>query len=337
MKLVTYTTAAHPEPARIGALVNKQTRIVDLQAAAATLSIGVDGALDDMISLIARGAEGRALVGDILQRSAEVPSAMISIDDVHLRSPVPVPNSIRDCMEFEQHLVQCMRMVVRRRCRPLFWLDRISQRCFGSGIIRVPAVWHERPVYYKGNRRTVVGTGHAIQWPDYTEQLDFELEFGVFVGVGGRNIDVAAAPHHIAGYAMFNDFSARDTQLREMQGKLGPAKGKDFETGNVIGPWLTTPDEVDAGNLSLEVRVNGQTWSRAETAEMKFSFAELIAYISREEALYPGDFIGSGTLPGGCGLELDRWIQPGDEVELAGGVLGTLRNRVIREGLEARF
>ena len=76
--------------------------------------------------------------------------------------------------------------------------------------------------------------------------------------------------------------------------------------------------------------MNGEEWARAQAGDMHFSFAALISYISQDETLYPGDLIASGTLPGGCGLETHRWLQPGDVVELDGGPLGTLRNRVVR-------
>jgi 2-keto-4-pentenoate hydratase/2-oxohepta-3-ene-1,7-dioic acid hydratase in catechol pathway len=329
MKLVTFEIIKEPGKPQIGALVENQTRVVRLAMAATALAIDDADALCDMIGLLARGQEGLALVRDIVRGSASVASAMLSVDQIRLLSPVPVPNSIRDCMEFERHVVQCMQTVVKSKFKPLYWLDQWSRRVTRRGLLRAPKVWRQRPIYYKGNRRSVIGTEQDVVWPSYARRLDFELEFGVFVGRGGRDIDAAVANDHIAGYALFNDFSARDVQLREMQGRLGPAKGKDFDTGNVIGPWLTTADEIDERELEVEVRVNGETWSRTATREMRYTFAELIAYISRDETLYPGDFIASGTVPGGCGLELDRWIQPGDTVELRGGPLGTLQNRVV--------
>jgi 2-keto-4-pentenoate hydratase/2-oxohepta-3-ene-1,7-dioic acid hydratase in catechol pathway len=104
----------------------------------------------------------------------------------------------------------------------------------------------------------VVGHGAEVIWPAATERLDFELEFGVFIGRGGKDIPESQATDHIAGYTIFNDFSARDVQLREMQGRLGPAKGKDFDTGNVIGPSLVTPDELaDPYGLAAEVTAMG--------------------------------------------------------------------------------
>jgi 2-keto-4-pentenoate hydratase/2-oxohepta-3-ene-1,7-dioic acid hydratase in catechol pathway len=203
------------------------------------------------------------------------------------------------------------------------------ERLFGRGFLRPPPVWYERPIYYKGNPNSVVGHDADIQWPSFSKRLDFELEFGIFIGKAGRNIPASKANEYIAGYSLFNDFSARDTQAAEMAGRLGPAKSKDFDTGNAIGPWLVTPEEVP-GEITLRARINGEEWSSGSSSEMHFSFPEIIEYISRDETLYPGDFIGSGTVPGGCGLELDRWLQPGDIVELEADSLGVLRNRIVR-------
>lgn len=124
-------------------------------------------------------------------------------DEVRLLSPILRPNSLRDCMAFEEHV----------------------ENSLGEEI---PDVWYEMPVYYKGNPDSVVGTGTAIEWPAYTDQLDYELELAAVIGREGRSIPAEEADSYIAGYTVFNDFSARDIQLREMQGNLGPAKGKDF-------------------------------------------------------------------------------------------------------------
>lgn len=334
MRLITFipqTNGPSIEP-EIGVCANDESHVVPLKSAALALGIDHDtGQLDNMNSLISQGSPGIALAREIADKATQagLPDLRLAPETIRFLSPVPIPNSIRDCMEFEQHLLQCTQTVVKWRAPPIYWLDRLSRQMFGRGFLRVPRVWHERPVYYKGNRRSVVGHAQPVLWPAYTGQLDFELEFGIFVGKGGKNISVSSAAEHIAGYCLFNDFSARDVQLHEMAARLGPAKGKDFDTGNSIGPWLTTPDEIDERALEFEIRVNGELWSRTNTAQMKFCFAELVAYISHEETLFPGDFIASGTLPDGCGLEMDRWIQPGDEIELGGGPLGRLRNRVV--------
>jgi 2-keto-4-pentenoate hydratase/2-oxohepta-3-ene-1,7-dioic acid hydratase in catechol pathway len=231
--------------------------------------------------------------------------------DVKLLAPVPRPASIRDTLSFERHLYNCIRK---------------------AGGERVPEMWYQIPIYYKGNTRTVIGPDEPILWPAYSERLDYELEFGIYIGKQGRNISADRAPEYIAGYTVFNDASARDAQQKEMPLSLGPAKGKDFDGGNAMGPCLVTPDELDVSNLKMTARVNGEIWSEGNTGDMYYSFPQIIEYISASETLYPGDFIGSGTPGSGCGLEQDRWLQPGDVIELEVEGIGTLRNRVIKEG-----
>ena len=250
--------------------------------------------------------------------------------DVRLASPVPRPGSVRDSMSFERHIIQATR---RAALGPLGRVDDLLERRVGprrSLAGRLNKAFYERPLYYKSNPRSVVGPDADVRMPHYTKRFDYELEWGIFIGTRGVDISASAARDHIAGYVVFNDFSARDIQMAEMRGRLGPAKGKDFDTGNAIGPWMVTPDELpDPYALTMSARVNGAEWSRGSTRDMHWSFEEIIAYISRAETLFPGDFIGSGTVGGGCGLELGVFLERGDDVELEVEGIGRLRNRVV--------
>ncbi|MGC6499960.1 MAG: fumarylacetoacetate hydrolase family protein [Henriciella sp.] len=231
---------------------------------------------------------------------------VFELDKVNLRAPLPRPSSIRDTLSFEQHMIN----FERRTGQP------------------TPQRWYDVPIYYKGNRHSVVGPEAEIEWPSYTDKLDFELEFGIVIGKKGRDIRKEDAASYIAGYTIFNDISARDTIVEEVSTKLGPAKAKDMDTGNVLGPWLVTPDELDADNLKMEARINGEVWSSGNSSDMYHKFTDIIAYISKNETLHPGDFIGSGTIANGCGDELERWIQPGDVIELEVEGIGILRNTI---------
>lgn len=223
------------------------------------------------------------------------------VDDVTLLAPVQRPNSLRDYMAFEKHV--------------------------HNSLGEVPDVWYELPVCYKGNADEVVGPGDDVSWPSYSEQLDLELEIAAVIGKRGTDVDAEDADEYIAGYTLFNDFTARDTQLEEMQSNLGPAKGKDF--ANAFGPALVTPEEVELATAEFRVEVSGDTWSTGTVGEMGHSFAEIVEYASRAETLYPGDVLGSGTVGTGCGLELGRFLDPGDEVTIAVEGLGELTNRVV--------
>jgi 2-keto-4-pentenoate hydratase/2-oxohepta-3-ene-1,7-dioic acid hydratase in catechol pathway len=141
-----------------------------------------------------------------------------------------------------------------------------------------------------------------------------------------RDLAPEDAAEAIFGYTIWNDMSARDVQARELPIGMGPGKAKDWDGSNVLGPCLVTADELGADGLRMSVRVNGETWGEASSAEMHHGFGDLIAYASRSQTLYPGEVIGSGTAPGGSGLELDRRLAPGDVLELEIEGIGVLRN-----------
>jgi 2-keto-4-pentenoate hydratase/2-oxohepta-3-ene-1,7-dioic acid hydratase in catechol pathway len=221
--------------------------------------------------------------------------------EVDLLAPVPRPNSLRDFMAFEEHV--------------------------RNTLGEPPDVWFEMPVGYKSNPDSVVGPGATVEWPDYSDQMDYELEVAAVVGTRGTEIPADEADEYVAGYTVFNDFSARDIQMEEMRGKLGPAKGKDFANG--LGPYLVTPDEVDVASAEMRAEVNGETWSEGTAGEMHHSFADIVAHVSQSETIHPGDVLGSGTVGTGCGLELGRFLESGDTVRLTIEGIGTLENEVV--------
>jgi len=271
----------------------------------------------DMLGYLKAGQRGRAALAEVDAHwtAGSTPAHLagwpvtFAETDVRLLAPLPRPNTLRDFSTFEQHQARVTR---------------------AKGNAEVPAVWYEIPVYWKANPENVVGPEAEICWPAYAEQLDYELEFGVVIGRAGRDIPKSQAAGYIAGYTIFNDISARDRQAKETVMTFGPAKGKDFDTSKILGPCLVTPDEFGTGSQRMTARINGEQWSEGRTGDMHWSFADLIAYVSESETLKPGDFLGSGACGTGCGLELGRWLQPGDVMELSVEGIGTLRNRVVR-------
>jgi 2-keto-4-pentenoate hydratase/2-oxohepta-3-ene-1,7-dioic acid hydratase in catechol pathway len=193
---------------------------------------------------------------------------------------------------------------------------------------KIPEAWYEIPAYYKGATAGFIGHEAEILWPSYTDVLDYELELGMIIGLDGYNIKKKDAYNHIFGFTILNDISARDIQRKEMQIRLGPAKGKDF--CSIIGPVITTVDEFDSAepNLLMTAKVNGVEWSRGYSGDSQFSWAEMIAHVAQDEWVRAGDLFGSGTVGTGCGLELDKWIKPGDVLELEIEGIGKLRNKV---------
>ena len=232
---------------------------------------------------------------------------IFNLSDVKLRAPLPHPTSVRDFYAFEQHVKKGF----EKRGEPM------------------PQEWYEMPVYYKSAHWSIIGPDENVHWPSFTEKFDYELELAIIIGKRGTNIPEAEAKNYIAGFTVMNDFSARDIQRKEMKVRLGPAKGKDFATA--LGPVLITPDELgDPYKLRMTAKINGELWSDGNSGSIYHSFEKMIAFASLEETLYPGDVIGSGTVGTGCGLELDRWVKPGDVIELEIENIGALRNKVVR-------
>jgi 2-keto-4-pentenoate hydratase/2-oxohepta-3-ene-1,7-dioic acid hydratase in catechol pathway len=212
------------------------------------------------------------------------------------------------------------------------------------GLEMIPA-WYDVPVFYFSNHLSLIGHDAPVHAPAGCAELDFELELGIVIGAGGRDIAVERAWEHVAGFTIINDFSARDLQRKEMSVGLGPAKGKDFATA--VGPWLVTREEfvdrLEGERLTLEMsaRLNGREISRGNVATLYHSIPKLIAHASRDATLYPGDLIGTGTVGTGCILELGPektggWLKPGDVIELEIERIGVLRNRIEGRLNEAR-
>jgi 2-keto-4-pentenoate hydratase/2-oxohepta-3-ene-1,7-dioic acid hydratase in catechol pathway len=308
MKLVTFVGADGQE--KPGALLDDKETIVDLFVH-----------FQNMLELIDGGE--KALMD--ARKEVESPSSTVALEDVALRAPVPVPRQVRDCMCFEKHVRQAFAQGAKMKAGVL------GQIAFSVGLVKVPEVWYSQPIYYKSNRFSVIGTEQDVIWPSFSQRMDFELEMGIVIGKQGKDIPKDQAKEHIFGYTIFNDMSARDAQFREMESRLGPAKGKDFDTGNVIGPWLVTPDEVgDPYNLTMVARVNGEEWGRGNSGDMYHKFEDVIAHVSASETIHPGELIGSGTVGDGCGLEHGRFLNPGDVIELEIEKLGILRNRLVK-------
>jgi fumarylacetoacetate (FAA) hydrolase len=231
-----------------------------------------------------------------------------ALEDVVLLAPVPEPPSVRDFYAFEGHA-------------------STGARLRGGELARE---WYEIPVFYFSNPASIQGPGQPVRRPAGSERLDLELEIAAVIGEGGQ----------IAGFTLFNDWSARDLQRREMAVNLGPAKGKDFATS--MGPWLVTPDElpIEDGRLQLTATasIDGREITRTTAAEQHWTWPQVVAQAAKETRLRPGDVLGSGTLNRGCLLELNadggidgqpRWLQPGDVVAIEAEGLGRLEAPIV--------
>lgn len=229
---------------------------------------------------------------------------------VRLKAPITVPRLIVDFSTFEEHV-------------------KMSFEKIG---LQIPEEWYQMPVGYKMNPFSVIGHEENILWPSYSQILDYELEFAVCIGKKAKNVPKEKAMDYVFGYTIANDVSARDIEFIELRAMpLGPLKSKDFDTATPMGPWIVTKDEIpDPHNLRMIARVNGETWSEANTKDMYWKIPDLIAHLSKDQTLYPGTFLLSGTPGKGCGLHLGKFISPGDVIELEIEKIGVLRNRVVK-------
>jgi len=331
MRLVTFQVAEGRSAA--GALVDGDTRIVDLQAAYMDRWSEPSPMLSSVLAMAETGEAALRLASDMIAGATRAGTNLIDRNGVRLCAPIPSPPQMRDFLCFEKHLVQAFQQGRIVRSKQFPDPEQAMADMETQGILSIPRTWYERPIFYHPNRLDVIGHDEDVLWPDYSTLMDFELEFGAYIGKPGRDISSEAADGHIFGYTIFNDFSARDEQIKDMPGQLGPGKGKDFDGANVMGPCLVTADELtDPYNLTMVVRVNGEEWGRGHSSEMRWRFADCIAHVSRSETLHSGEFLGSGTVGNGCGLEHMRFLANGDVVELEVETIGTLRNRVLRKG-----
>jgi len=230
------------------------------------------------------------------------------------------PPSVRDFVSFEQH---------------------IQGMIMGDGI-PFPDAWYGAPAFYFSNPNSLFATGAEIPVPPRAQRFDYELEVGAIIGKRGGDLTLEDARDAIAGYTVFNDWSARDLQGEDRKLGMGWAKGKD--TASTLGPWIVTADELEQyrdgeGRLDLQMTVwlNGEQMGTDTLASTAWTFEQMLVYASRGTALVPGDVIGSGTCGSGCLGEL--WgrsdprnpspLGPGDVVRMSVEHIGTIENTVV--------
>jgi fumarylacetoacetate (FAA) hydrolase len=270
--------------------------------------------LDDHLSAGLRVEALRAVVDRFAARSDD--DALLATSDLVFGPPILHPPSLRDFYAFERHV-------------GTMWARRGGE---------IPEAWFRLPIFYFSNVSEIRGPGDPVWAPAGSKELDYELEVAALVDTPARDLDAGRAEQVIGGYMVMNDWSARDLQREETTVRLGPAKGKDFATS--LGPWLVTPDELAdrrSGNgleLEMTATVNGTETSRGSWASVQFSFGQMLERASADVQLRAGDVLGSGTVGGGCLLEvreetLGRYLEPGDEVVLGIERLGELRSPVI--------
>lgn len=268
----------------------------------------------DMLSFI----DGHQGYFDIIaNKQLEEKGGEYAIDEVRLLAPLPNPRSFRDFVAFEQHMLN-------------------AGKAFGH---KVSEAWYEMPIFYFTNHHGIFGPDDDIKKPEKETKLDIELEMVCIIGKEGKDIKAEDADDYIFGYTVFNDWTARAIQKREMEVPLGPHKGKDF--ANAIGPCIVTKDEMKRysdghGRFDIKMlaRINGTTVCEGNYNTVYYTFPQMIERVTENNVrIMPGDILGSGTVGWGSLIEnnfsVHRPLEKGDVVELEIEGIGVLRNKVV--------
>jgi 2-keto-4-pentenoate hydratase/2-oxohepta-3-ene-1,7-dioic acid hydratase in catechol pathway len=325
MKLVSFEVATAIGPVvRIGAVVADRGYL-DLNAVYRHFLVSIDATPEaarriadavippSMVAFIQAGPVSLDVANQAIAHASgneigDGPQAWYAPESVTLLPPVPNPPMLRDFMAFETHLKNIYPKLGRE----------------------IPDEWYNMPIYYKGNVNSLGTHEQEVARPYDVPELDYEFELAFVIGKGGKDIAPEQAMDHVFGYMIYNDFSERTIQGREMSVGLGPAKGKDFHNAHVFGPYLVTKDEIpDPYNLQLTSRINGETISEENSGSIHWKIEDMISHASRNERIVPGEIFGTGTVGNGSGAERGVLLKPGDVIELEAMGLGLLRNRVV--------
>ena len=237
----------------------------------------------------------------------EISANSVPLDKVKLLAPVPRPRRNIFCVGRNYHA----------------HAKELSATVFKDNNAD-PNAW---PIVFTKVPECVTGPYEDVVLPTgVSEQIDYEAELLVIIGVEGKNISKAQAMSHVFGYSVVNDVTARDVQMRHQQWDLG----KSFDTFCPMGPWVVTADEFDSLNAHVKCWVNGELRQDGNSAHMIFDIPTLIETCSRGITLYPGDMIATGTPAGvGMGLKPPQYLKNGDKVRIEIDQLGFIENTFV--------
>jgi 2-keto-4-pentenoate hydratase/2-oxohepta-3-ene-1,7-dioic acid hydratase in catechol pathway len=294
MKLVTYSPLPAGQP-RPGILVDK--RIIDIPAA-----LGASDSTSTMLGIIRAGAP---LLEKLRALAAKKDATTVALADVKLHAPIPRPAKNVFCVGWN-------------------YLEHFEE---GARKLHDDRELPKHPVFFSKVPTAVNGPYDSIPFPaNVSTSMDWEVELGVIVGTGGKDITEADAMRHVFGYTVINDVSIRDVQRRH--GNQWH-KGKSFDGTCPMGPWIVTADEVDPENLRVTCRVNGVPKQDSSTKFLFFKLPRLIAELSAGMTLEPGDILSTGTPQGvGYARTPPEFLKPGDLLETEIESIGILRNPV---------
>lgn len=295
MKLATYSALPSGEP-RPGLVIDDK-RIVDIPAA-----LGADADTATMLGIIRAGAP---MLARLRALAAKPPAGAVSLADVKLHAPIPRPAKNVFCVGWN-------------------YLPHFEE---GAKKLQEDRKLPEWPVFFSKATTAVIGPYDTVPFHSHVStQCDWEVELGVIIGPGGKDITQADAMAHVWGYTVINDVSWRDLQRRH-GGQWH--KGKSLDGSCPIGPWIVTADSLDHTALAVACRVNGVTKQESNTKHMYFKVPRLIADLSAGQTLEAGDIISTGT-PEGVGFARTpaEFMKPGDLLETEIEGIGVMRNPI---------
>lgn len=314
MRLCTFSTDAF---SRHVGLAFPDQRLLDVSAA-----LPGDPRFATLLDVIQHEDDTLPMLRALLASMQMPQGCLHDLKDVRIELPYQPPQ-IRCFSVYEQHLKNAFRQVAAN----------VSPAAGAPAwAMQIPAAFYETPVYYKGVRLNLSGPGAPVQRPAPGTMLDYEAELAVVVGRGGKNIAASAAMAHVFGYVVFNDFSERAQLMKELRSGVGtgPAKGKDFDGSNSLGPWIVTADEIaDPHALDVTVRVNGQLRGQGSTSGMTHRIDRILSFASQNETLHAGELLATGCVPECAGVEHWRFLDDGDRVAVEIAGLGVLENTVV--------
>jgi len=241
------------------------------------------------------------------------------------------PLSFRDFMLYEKHAIDAARGYVKRFMPKAYRVTSLYESFTGKTFPRFKPehLWYEKPIYYMGNHLAFVPSGSRVQTPKYSKALDYELELGFVLDKHLFNATPEEAENAIGGFVVLNDFSARDVQRAEMTSGFGPQKSKHFLSS--MSDVMVTADEIlpQINELKGAVYINNTRVSSVSTAGMRYSLGQVLAHASRDEHLFPGELFGTGTLPGGSGMENGHWLKSGDQLRLTIDGIGEIQHQIV--------
>lgn len=321
LKLASFSSAQTGPGTRLGVVTSDSAGDERLIPVDLTLPDG--RRITDMSGWIAAHPDG----ADALTTWLDTEPESIPLSGAMLETPLSPVAALMDAGAAPRHLRQAavtlfsrsLPAPIRPVARPV--INAVAGRVLGKAL-------SEEALYDQRRPSSVTGSGVEIPWPPYTSFVDIEPELAIVVADVPLGADERTAAAQIVGYTVYNDVSARDVQLKEMVG-AGMALSKDMDSGNVLGPWLVTPDEVpDPLDLAVTVTTDqGRRWV-GTTADYSMSPAELVSALARHQSLTAGTVIGMGTVADTCGLERDEWLEPGESVTIEIAGIGALHQRL---------